>query len=131
MSKSNLLTAFNTHFNDFFEDINKVFPDNVDIKKAQNGLFAIRKANPKILIKIWNEHIIMGYKDEIEKGDINFFINKDYSKDFSKNTYAEKIMQGIDRLREPVKSMDLEDQAKVIKYIQNLTKLSSLYESTL
>ena len=131
MSKSNLLTAFNTHFNDFFEDINKVFPDNVDIKKAQNGLFAIRKANPKILIKIWNEHIIMGYKDEIEKGDINFFINKDYSKDFSKNTYAEKIMQGIDRLREPVKSMDSGDQAKVIKYIQNLTKLSSLYESTL
>ena len=131
MSKSNLLTAFNTHFNDFFEDINKVFPDNVDIKKAQNGLFAIRKANPKILIKIWNEHIIMGYKDEIEKGDINFFINKDYSKDFSKNTYAEKIMQGIDRLREPVKSMDSDDQAKVIKYIQNLTKLSSLYESTL
>lgn len=128
MSSSNLLIAFNNHFEEFLSDINRVFPENVDIKKAQNGLLAIRKANPKIIVKIWNDYIIKGYNEQIDKGDINFFINKDYTKDFSQNPYAEKIVQGIDRLREPVKNMNQEDQNKVIKYIQNLTKLASIFE---
>jgi hypothetical protein len=130
MSNGNILTAFNNHFEEFLTDINRVFPENVDIKKAQNGLLAIRKANPKIIISIWSGYIIKGYNKEIEMGDINFFIKKDYANDFSQNPYAEKIMQGIDRLREPVKSMNNDDQAKVIKYIQNLTKLASIYENT-
>lgn len=130
MANSNLLIAFNNHFEEFLSDINRVFPDNVDIKKAQNGLMAIRKANPKIIIKIWNDYIIKGYNDAIEKGDINFFISKDYTKDFSSNQYAEKIMQGIDRLRDPVKNMNNDDQSKVIKYIQNLTKLATIYENS-
>lgn len=130
MSGSNLITAFNNHFEEFLSDINRVFPENVDVKKAQNGLIAIRKANPRIIIKIWNDYIIKGYNKEIDKGDINFFIDKDYTKDFSKNQYAEKIMQGIDRLREPVKQMNNNDKDKVIKYIQNLTKLATIYENT-
>ena len=37
-------------------------------------------------------------------------------------------MESIDRLRTPIKNMTTENQAKTMKYIQNLTKLSYLCE---
>jgi hypothetical protein len=39
-----------------------------------------------------------------------------------------KIMESINRLREPIRNMGPDNQAKVMKYIQNLTKLSELCE---
>jgi hypothetical protein len=38
-------------------------------------------------------------------------------------------MESIDRLRKPIKLMSLEEQTKTMKYIQNLTKLSLMYEN--
>lgn len=128
---SNILTAFNDHFIEFVTDIQSVFPEDHDILVAKNSLLAIRKANPKMIVKIWNTFIVGKYKVEIEKGDISFFINKDYSQDLMYAENSSKIMESIDRLRLPIKSMNVEEQSKTMKYIQNLTKLSSIYESTL
>jgi len=126
---SNLLTAFNDHFVEFLSDIQRVFPEDVDILTAKNALLTIRKTNPKIIVKIWTKFIVGEYKKEIDAGDIAFFINKDYTKDIATSNSSDKITESIDRLRNPVKQMSAEDQAKVMKYIQNLTKLSTLYES--
>jgi hypothetical protein len=126
---SNLLTAFNDHFVEFLTDIQRVFPDDVDVLTAKNALLAIRKTNPKMIVKIWTKFIVGEYKKEIDAGDIAFFINKDYTKDIATSNSSDKITESIDRLRNPVKQMSAEDQAKVMKYIQNLTKLATLYES--
>lgn len=125
----NYLTIFNNHFNEFFDDIHNVFPDDPDILTAKNSLSAIRKANPKLLIGIWLSYIYFKYKEQIDAGDINFFLEKDYSEDLT-NMSSKKVMEAIDRLREPVKAMNLEDQQKVMKYIQNLSKLAIMYETT-
>jgi hypothetical protein len=122
----NFVKLFNDHFSEFVDDIQSVFPDDVDIATAKNALLAIRKANPKLLVKIWVQYVVEPYKSMIEAGDIDFFINKDYSSDISANENADKIMQSIDRLRKPVREMSLENQEKTMKYIQNLTKLSLL-----
>ena len=127
---NNLLTAFNDHFVEFLSDIQRVFPEDVDILTAKNALLTIRKTNPKIIVKIWTTCVVGEYKKEIDAGDIAFFINKDYTKDIATSTSSDKITESIDRLRNPVKQMSVEDQAKVMKYIQNLTKLATLYEST-
>jgi len=127
---SNVLTAFNDHFVEFVTDIQSVFPEDHDILVAKNSLLAIRKANPKMIVKIWNTFIVGKYKAEIENGDISFFINKDYSQDLAYAENSGKIMESIDRLRTPIKLMNTLEQAKTMKYIQNLTKLSSIYEST-
>lgn len=126
MDSKNLITAFNNHFLLFVDDIYSVFPDNVDILTAKNSLIALRKANPKLLIKIWLNYVYTPYKEQIDKGDIDFFITKDYSSDLSKNNNANKIMESIDRLRTPVKEMTPENQEKTMKHIQNLSKLALL-----
>jgi hypothetical protein len=125
---SNILTAFNDHFIEFINDVHLVFPEDADILSAKNALMAIRKANPKMIVKIWNAFIVGKYKSEIESGNLDFFINKDYSQDVSNAANSDKIMESIDRLRAPIKNMSSENQAKVMKYIQNLTKLAELCE---
>jgi hypothetical protein len=125
---NNILTAFNDHFTEFVADIQNVFPEDPDILTAKNALLTIRKANPKMIVKIWNTFIVGKYKSEIEAGNLEFFINKDYSGDVSIAQNSDKIMESINRLREPIKQMTPEEQAKTMKYIQNLTKLSSMCE---
>jgi hypothetical protein len=122
----NLVTVFNDHFSEFINDIQSVFPDDVDILTAKNTLITIRKTNPKLLVKIWIKYVYTPYKEQIENSDINFFLTKDYSTDLAKNENADKIMESIDRLRKPVKDMSSENQAKTMKYIQNLSKLAIL-----
>ena len=125
---NNILTAFNDHFIEFVNDVHCVFPDDADILATKNALTTIRKLNPKMIVKIWNSFIVSKYKSEIEAGNIEFFVNKDYSQDVSVTNNSDKIMESIDRLREPIKNMSVENQAKVMKYIQNLTKLAQLCE---
>ena len=126
---SNILTAFNDHFAEFINDVHLVFPQDADILSAKNALLAIRKANPKMIVKIWNTFIVGRYKGEIEAGNLDFFINKDYSCDVSSAANSDKIMESIDRLRGPIKNMSAENQSKVMKYIQNLTKLAEFCDA--
>ena len=51
---TNILTAFNEHFIEFINDIQMVFPEDIDILTAKNALLGIRKANPKMIVKIWS-----------------------------------------------------------------------------
>ena len=125
---NNILTAFNDHFAEFVADVQIVFPEDTDILTAKNALLTIRKANPRMIVKIWNTFIVGKYKGEIEAGNLDFFMNKDYSNDIANSNNSDKIMESIDRLRGPIKNMTTENQAKTMKYIQNLTKLSELCE---
>ena len=124
---NNILTAFNDHFVEFVADVQSVFPDDTDILTAKNALLAIRKANPKMIIKIWNIYIVGKYKNEIESGNLDFFINKDYSNDVANADNSSKFVESINRIRAPIKLMSKENQEKTMKYIQNLTKLAAIY----
>jgi hypothetical protein len=126
---STILTAFNDHFMEFVNDIIRVFPDDADILTAKNSFTLIRKANPKMIIKIWHKYVVEKYEEIIDSGDISFFIAKDYKDDLTNADNSEKITEAIDRLRNPVKLMTPEEQQKVMKYIQNLKKLSAIYIS--
>ena len=133
MTTPTLLTAFNDHFMEFVNDIHEVFPDDVDILSAKNSFSMVRKMNPKLLIKSWDSLVVGKYQSAIEAGDLSFFMNKDYTNDLQdvpNNPNAERIVSAIDRLRTPIKSMSSDNQAKIMKYIQNLTKISNLYNMT-
>jgi hypothetical protein len=126
--KSQLLKTFNDQFMQFVEDIISVFPKDPDILLAKNAFLFFRKTNPKILIDIWYRYVVKKYKDIIEKGDISFFIEKDYGDDLANlNDWSKKSLEAINRLRDPVKNMDSENQSKSMKYCQNLTTLCLHY----
>lgn len=127
MDKSVALRAFNTHFDEFVDDIIKVFPDNVDIKAAKNIVNLTRKANITMIIKIWYLYVYSPYKEHIDNGDLNFFINKDYSKDLDGVSNATDILKSIDSLRAPITQMSDINKNHSLEYVQNLCKLSELY----
>ena len=127
MDKSQILKGFNDHFVEFVEDVERVFPDNNDISTVKESFIQMRKANPRLVIKAFNEYFLNKYRSEIESGNIDFFIKKDYNTDLSVVGDSDYILKKIDVLRNPVKNMKEEDQNNVIKYIQNLSKLCDIY----
>lgn len=123
--RSIVMKAFLNQFTDFVEDVQSVFPDNVDIDSAKTALMLMKKTNPRMLMNAWVTCIVGPYTDKIEKGDIGFFLDKDYTQDLEYMGNA--VMQKVDALRGPVREMGAENQAKSMKYIQNLTKLAKLH----
>ena len=127
MSYKNLVSVFNEHLVEFFDDVQSLYPDNADILTGKNSILAFKKINPALIIKIWATYIGDVYATQIENNDISFFISKDYSTDLVYATNADKIMEIINRLREPIGNMNTTDQMKTMKYIKNLSKLSITY----
>jgi hypothetical protein len=121
--------TFNDEFIKFVNEVHNIFPEDRDIKKAKNALELLKKANPKLIIRIWYDYITKVYKTKIEAGDISFFVNKDYANDVSDADNANRIMESINRLRGPIQNMGQHNQQTSMKYIQNLTKLSEVYYS--
>ena len=119
--------TFNDEFMKFVNEVQSLFPDDKFIKKSRDGLELLKKTNPKLVIRIWKEYIVNRYATEIENGELDFFINKDYNEDVSRASNADTIINSINRLREPVRNMGESNQATAMKYIQQLTKLSQLY----
>lgn len=124
---TSIVGAFNNHFVEFLEDVHSIFPEDKQIKTAKNALMMLKKANPSVIVKIWKEYITTKYKEQIYQGNMDFFINKDYSEDLQTAGNQNTIMESINRLRDPIRNMGSSNQEKAMKYIQNLTKISELY----
>ena len=124
---TSIVGAFNNHFVEFLEDVQTIFPNDKQIKTAKSALLMLKKANPSAIVKIWKANITSKYKQKIVDGDISFFLEKDYSEDLQGNGNQNTIMESINRLRDPIRNMGEDNQKKAMKYIQNLTKISELY----
>jgi len=126
-AKQTLQKAFNDHFTEFIQDIVDVFPDNVDVATAKKSMFLLRKANPRLIIGIWNKYVSLKYATQIDNGEIEFFTEKDYGEDTTNMDNSAEVVNAINRIREPVRMMSHENQMKTMKYIQNLKKLCVMY----
>ena len=129
MDKSFVVTTFNTHFFDFFEDVLKILPDNMQIKTALLSFRTVSDLNKSVLVKCWHKFVYLKYTEVINTGDISFFFEKDYTNDLTHLNNSNKIMEIIDSIREPVKDAcnNPTNKQHVITYIQNLSKLSIAY----
>ena len=127
MDSRSILTAFNNHFLEFVEDVKRVFPNDMDIATIQTAFNKMRKANPKLILMTFREHVYDPYHKEIEQGNLSYFIDKDYDNDLKSVGHGSVILEKINYLKKPISEMDKEDQSKVVKYMQNLCKLCKLY----
>lgn len=126
---STILGAFNNHFAEFMDDVERVFPDDRDIKKTRMTVEMLRKANPRAIIMFWRDLVARPYAEQIRAGDISFFIEKDYSSEVAVLSEASAVTSAINRLRGTVREMSPDNLEKSMKYIQNLSKLSELYSA--
>ena len=128
MNKDQIVEAFNSHFIEFISDIEKVFPNDTDITLARKSLSKTFMLFPRLLIKKFHEAFVSFYSNEIESGDLNFFIENDYRTTHGYKVKDEAwILEKIDCLREPVRAMTEDDKTKVVQYLKNLKKLCDLY----
>ena len=67
------------------------------------------------------------YQTEIEAGNLDYFISKEYGNDFSSD--LQWIVKKLDHFRKPLKDISDTNKEKVLKYLQNLGKLCNLYFS--
>jgi hypothetical protein len=129
-TKKELIEVFNEHILEFIRDIQTVYPDDINIQMTKTAAYAATIVNPKIMIRSWRDTVVVPYRNEINKGEINFFIDKNYDDDLrylDNDKKAKRIMKGINNLREPIKRMTLQNKTKSMKYVQNLTKLATMY----
>ena len=128
MNKLEILSAFNVHFLDFLQDIERVFPNDVDIKTAINFLQTVKKTNPRLIIVFFKQQINDLYGEYIHKNDLTYFLNKKYDNDIIGDS-TKDILNKIDQLREPIRKMDSKNKQHILQYMQDLCKLSVLYNS--
>ena len=123
------LRAFNTLVSEFVDDLELVFPGDKLIKQCTTTIRTVRKANPKIIIRVWNKYVMTPYGEHIEKGDIDYFCNKDYNEDLTSLQHSEHVAQSIEVLRSSIKGMDVANKAHTVVYLQKLNKLCNGYWS--
>lgn len=129
--KTTFQRAFNSLFIEFLDDIISIFPENDDMKTSRDSFDMIKKINPSIIIKSWYKYVFLHYATYIEHGNIDYFLNKDYSQDLSIIQKSDEMLKIIDKVREPLKTLDIYNKKICTEYLQKLNKLSLLYHESI
>ena len=126
IDRSTLIRAFNDHLFEFLEDVLKLLPGNRSMLSAIRSFQTGITFNKSIIIKCWHKYVYLKYADVIEKGDITFFFEKDYSEDLTNVSNPDKVIEIIDSIRVPVKEIceNPNNKEHALTYIQNLSRLS-------
>ena len=124
MNKKFILETFNNHFKEFLQDVLVLFPRESDLLTANTFLNSILKVKRKLLVECWYFWVYTKYNDEIEKGNYEFFLNKNYENDVGKNN---KVLKSIENMRNKCKNIDPTNRDKILLYVKNLSKLSKIY----
>ena len=124
-----ILKTFNKQLTEFIEDISQIFPGEKDVIVLSTFMRTVMYGKPRAIIDVWYKFISLKYNKEIENGEIEYFLNKDYSEDLQSAPGSSETLDTINKLRTTIKlAFDQdENREKTIKYMQNITKLSNLY----
>ena len=122
---SNLVKVFNDHLVEFLDDVIRIFPDNADLQTGRTFIVGLKKVNPRKIIEVWKNFVNDLYLEEINKGNLEFFIEKDYTHDV--RYMSPNVLQIIENIKLPLKQTQNENKKKTIKYVQNLCKICDLY----
>jgi len=132
MDKKAYFSSFNRTYFELLKMMKEQVQDNKDFKRFYNQNLFVKRTNIKLLIRTWYEHITYFYKEPIFRGNIQFFLDKDYSSDISKNrdfsnTYS--IDTYIQYFKSVYESLDKKQVDTFVSKVQELTQLSNLYYS--
>jgi len=123
-----ILKAFNKQLTEFIEDLLLIFPGEKDVIVLSTFMKTVMMGKPRKILEVWYNYITLKYKDQILNGEMDYFLNKDYSEDLQ-NASSNEALDAIDKLRNQIKMAFNNESNKesTIKYMQNLIKLTDLY----
>jgi len=126
MNNSLVLSTFVKQIDEYLDDISKTYSVDSRFTRARLYLDGVKKSNPRLIITTWKTMVTDKYATQIEAGDIEYFLNKDFT-DEVPGSYTPTVDSVIQELRATVRRMSDENKAVSLKYIQNLCRLSNLY----
>ena len=133
VNKSVLVKVFSEQCEELYQDLLKIYPDNLDIKTGLTMVQTMKRFNPKLMIKKYKISVNDVYYDKIIRGDLEYFIEKDYLDDYRSVGYttegAQKQNDWIASLKKLYKLQDEKNKKKLKKYFQQLSKLCRMYYS--
>ena len=118
------MSTFLSQIDECLEDISKIYASDKRFITARLYLDGVKQTNPKSIIKTWKTRVTDKYYAEIETGNIDYFIEKDYA---SEDGYSQSVDMIITELKESIKTMSPSNKTIMIQYLQNLCKLSNHY----
>ena len=119
--------GFNNHLSELLESLSEILPENKELKTAIASLATARKANPKLIIMSWKHYVLDKYEENIMSGNLDYFLEKDYSDDVKNEADAANILDKIIVIKNTMKTLDKVNLDKTVSYLQNLTKLCKVY----
>jgi hypothetical protein len=131
MSKQIVFKNFNEEYFNFLKFIKKNLENDTKFNSFYNKNLIIKQTNIKLFIKTWNNRITKNYYEQVMKQDFDFFLNKSYVDDVSRdNTSGEApsiMLQYIGDFKNTFHTLDETTKNDFIYYMVNLTHLSFLY----
>jgi hypothetical protein len=124
---ASLLGAFNNQLVLFIEDIAIVLKpeDAAEARKSSAALKLTMRLSPTLAIKVWSGYA-QQYAADIEAGDIQNFIARDYTQDLSNRDQT--WLDACEKIRKCAIYLSPENQKKTMEYVQLLTRLCRMYE---
>lgn len=133
VNKSLLVKIFSEQVVELYRDMKMVYPNNTSIKTGLTLVEQIKTFNPKLLISKYKDGVNDEYYEQIVKGDLDFFINKNYEADCLKAGFvgneAKSQAAWLETIKELYKEQGEENKRKIKKYFQNFSKICKMYYS--
>ena len=127
MSNNPLIIAtFLKQMDECLEDISKTYSTDTRFSKCKLYFETMKRTNPRMVITTWKTMVTDKYDAQIQEGNIDYFLEKDYAED-AQELYTPTVDSTIQELRATIKKMSPENKEVSLKYLQNLCKLSKLY----
>ena len=129
MNNKLILNTFLGQMDECLRDMLSTYPTTAHdprFVKCKVYFETLKKTNPRAMIMAWKVYVNEKYRAQIDSGDIDFFVHKDYSVEAQE--YYDNVVEGaINDMRETILAMSETNKRMSMNYIQNLCKLADLY----
>jgi len=115
---------FNTTFNEFVDDIIRIFPNDQDLKIYKAAIQTTIALDNRYIITRFNESVVNKYGKQLLERDDSFFLNHDYVEIVSYNKEYNAL---ISKVKLAWNTMNDENKEIMWKYFKILILLSNKF----
>jgi hypothetical protein len=121
-SKTILMTALFDQFTSFINELQEMYPEDLDFPLYITSIRLLRNTNPSMLVKYIYDNTTQ-YEEKIMSKDENFFLDNNFAQS------SQVDMNVFEKLKKYVINMSPESKESVWKYCQNIIRLTKACRS--